>query len=274
MSKVKLPQYDYPKKYSDHMLAVPDLAKLPKTDENYPYINKNIFFRILSALIYFCVITIVHLILIIALGLRIHNRKILRQYKKELKNGAITICNHVHMWDYLCVLLAIRPHRQYHAAWLTNLKGPNRHLIRLIGGIPVPTNYVGLKKFDEAVDEVIVSKKWFHLFAEGSLWFHYDKIRPFKKGAFTYAVRHNVPVLPLVISYRERKGWTRIFSKKPLLDITICPPSMPDTTLPKNQAVNTLLNQCRTKMQVASGFEETIDQEATCRPDDPQESPN
>lgn len=260
MAKIKLPVYDYPEKYDDHMLIVPDLAKLPVTDENYPFINNSFFFNFCRLIVYFFTYTIALPIIKISLGLKVKGKEILKSNKDLLKNGAITVCNHVHMWDYICVLLAIKPVKQYHAAWLTNLKGPNRYLIRLVGGVPVPPNIEGIKKFDETVSQTLSDGKWFHFFAEGSLWFYYDKIRPFKKGAFTYAVRNQKPVLPLVISYRERTGITKLFSKKPMLDLTICEPVLPLESDNAKHDVREMLTQCRQKMQDASAFEERIDQ--------------
>ena len=38
-----------------------------------------------------------------------------------------------------------------------------------------------------------------------SLWPFYRGIRPFKKGAFRFAVNNNVSILPIVITFRGKK---------------------------------------------------------------------
>ena len=122
------------------------------------------------------------------------------------------------MWDYLCVLKAIRPHLAYFPAWKTNFEGSNRHLIRLSGGIPVPEDSArALIKFNEAIEEVLKSGKWLHFFPEGSLWFFYPDIRPLKKAVFKYAVRYEKPIIPITMSFRPRKGIMKLFGKSHLL---------------------------------------------------------
>ena len=37
------------------------------------------------------------------------------------------------------------------------------------------------------------------------MWRRYEKVRPFKPGAFRFAVKFNVPVLPLFIEFRQTK---------------------------------------------------------------------
>lgn len=260
MKNYQHPQYDYPNKYDQHMIKVKKKVEVPVMDENYPFINRSKGFRFMQGVIYLLVRTVAYLVCKIRFGFKIHGRKILKENKELLKNGAITICNHVLMWDYILILLAIRPHQEHHAAWLTNLTGPNRHLIRLVGGVPIPGNFKAMKKFNTSIDNSIASGEWFHVFPEGSMWYYYDKIRPFKKGAFTYAVRHNKPVIPLVINYRKRRGIVALFTKKPAIDIHICEPILPDTTLDKGAANFDLLTKCRTVMQNVANFDELIDQ--------------
>lgn len=265
MKEYKLPQYEYPNKYDQHMIKVKKKVELPVMDENYPFIDRRKFFVFKQKVIYLLIRTFAFLICKIRFEFRIHGRKILKENKELLKNGAITICNHVLMWDYILVLLAIRPYQQHHAAWLTNLMGANRSLIRLVGGVPIPGNFRAMKKFNEAIDDSIASGEWFHVFPEGSMWYYYDKIRPFKKGAFTYAIRHNKPIIPLVIHYRKRRGILALFIKSPAIDITICDPILPDLTLEKGAANLDLLTKCRTVMQQTANFECLIDQDSEYR---------
>lgn len=260
MKKYELPRYDYPNKYDQHMIKVKKIAELPKMDENYPFIDRSKKFCFMRAMIYALINTFAYLVCKIRFGFKIYGRKLLKENEEILKNGAITICNHVLMWDYILILLAIRPHQQHHAAWLNNLSGPNRHLIRLVGGVPIPANFSAMKKFNAEIDNSIAAGEWFHVFPEGSMWYYYDKIRPFKKGAFTYAVRHNKPIVPLVISYRKRRGIASLFTKKPAIDVHICEPILPNTSLEKGAANFELLTKCRTAMQKTSGFKESIDQ--------------
>ena len=113
--------YTYPDKSDEHMLVLKTKREV-HLDRDYPYMPRGFFFRVKRAL----VATVLHLVVFplmhLTHGLRIYGRENLRKHKKELKNGAITIANHVFMWDYLAVLKAIRPHISYFPAWKTNFE--------------------------------------------------------------------------------------------------------------------------------------------------------
>jgi 1-acyl-sn-glycerol-3-phosphate acyltransferase len=253
--------YEYPDLFEEHMLHVPKKADPPVLDEKYPYINKKIYFRIARVGILFASKTVGFLLLKLLIGVKCNNREILKKYKKELKNGAITICNHVHMWDFLCVMFAIRNRSLFFPAWPKNLTGPNRHLIRLIGGVPIPSQKSGIVEFNHTLNDVLIQGKWLHFYPETSAWFYFDAIRPFKKGVFSYAVKHNKPIIPLVITYRDpRKLFKLIYRKKPLLSINVGEPIFPDLNLSESEAVQKVLHQTRKWMQSTAGFGLIIDQ--------------
>ncbi|MGM9858289.1 MAG: lysophospholipid acyltransferase family protein [Bacilli bacterium] len=246
--------YKYPDRSDEHMIEVKHIRDV-KLDENHRYYNKSFgykvlrfFLRIILALVAFPICTLHH-------GLKIYGRKEFKKNKKLYKNGAITIANHVLMWDYICVLKAIRPHLEYHAAWKTNLEGPNGPLIRLVGGVPIPTdNMRAMVKWQQAIDNILDDGNWLHFFPEGSMWFYYPDIRPLKKGIFKYAVRHNKPVIPITLSFRKRTGIYKLFGKKPCVDLHIGDPLLPDLSLPINDAIDKLHKEAYHIMQVMNGI--------------------
>lgn len=253
--------YNYPDTFEEHMLYVPKKVDPPVLDEKYPYINKKIQFKIARAVILTVSQTIGFMIIKLVIGLKAENRKVLKKHKEALKNGAISICNHVHMWDFLCVMFALRHKSFYFPAWPKNLTGPNRHLIRLVGGVPIPSQRNAILKFHNTLNEVLDKGKWLHFYPETSAWFYYEAIRPFKKGVFSYAVKHNKPIIPLVIKYRDpKKMFKWIYRKKPLLSISVGEPIFPDLTLPENEAVFKILHETREWMQKTAGFPTIIDQ--------------
>ena len=66
----------------------------------------------------------------------------------------ITVSNHVFMWDFLCVMRAIRPRLARFPAWKENLDGNLRWLIRWAGGIPIPTDsFSAMKQFKAAMEK-------------------------------------------------------------------------------------------------------------------------
>lgn len=246
--------YEYPQKSDQHMLTVKHVREI-NFDENYPYIPKGIGYQLLRSLYWLALNLIVFPLLRLTHGLRIYGKKNLKKHKTVLKNGAITISNHVFMWDFLCVLKAIRPRLVLFPAWKENLQGSLRGFVRLSGGIPIPTgNRRAMCCFHRAICEVLESDKWLHFFPEGSMWFYYPDIRPLKKAVFQYAVQYNKPVLPITLSFRPRRGLMRLFGKKPLVDLHVGEPLLPDATLSRAEAVKKMHAEAYRVMQVMNGI--------------------
>ena len=246
--------YQYPQRSDEHMITVKHLRDT-HFDENYPYLEKGVWHKIKRGVLWVALNLIGFPVVTIRHGLKIYGRKTLKKYKKEFKNGAITIANHVLMWDYLCVLKAIRPHLQYHPGWKTNFEGPNGPLIRWVGGIPIPTgNIKAMAKFQQAIGEVLKNNHWLHFFPEGSMWFYYPDVRPLKKAVFKYAIRYDKPVIPITMSFRPRKGIWKLFGKAPLVDLHIGEPLFADKSLPPLEAIDKLHAEAYHVMQVMNGI--------------------
>ena len=145
--------YKYPDRSDEHMITVKHLRDT-NFDEHFNYLDKSLWYKIKRVILWILLNTVVFLVVTIRHGLKIYGKKNMKKYKHLYKDGAITICNHVYMWDYICVLKAIRPHLQYHPGWKINFEGPNGPLIRWVGGIPIPTgNIRAMVKFKKAIDE-------------------------------------------------------------------------------------------------------------------------
>jgi 1-acyl-sn-glycerol-3-phosphate acyltransferase len=245
----------YPDKPDEHMLESPPPELTPVIDEHYPFIDRSLTFKLKSAVIYLGIFTLVFFLSPIRFGLRIEGRSILKKNRKLLRNGALTVSNHMLRWDFLMMLQAIRFRRSYFPAWPENLSGPDGELIRLVGGIPVPKDIHTIKYFNQAFDELHKQKKWFHVFPEGSNWHYFQPIRPFKKGMFAMAYKYNLPVIPMAFSYRESKGLCTLFKKGyPLITLRIGEPILPDISLSRKEAVTVLREQTHRKIVELAGI--------------------
>ena len=159
------------------------------------------------------------------------------------------------MWDYLCVLKAIRPRLPYFPAWENNLEGPNGPLIRWASGVPVPIkNFRGMAKFTKEMDNLFKQNKWIHFFPEGSMWFYYPDIRPLKKAVFKYAYKYDRPIIPISMSFRPTRGIYKLFTKKPHVDLHIGEPLYADKSLPLNESAEELKNRTYLVMQEMNGI--------------------
>ena len=246
--------YEYPEKCDVHMIDVKHLRDVV-LDEDYPYLQKSFWFKCQRFLLHICQYTVLPLVMWVRHGLHIHGKQKLKAYKDVFKDGLITISNHVFMWDYICIMVALRPRLGFFPAWKINMEGPNGPLIRMAGGIPIPTDsYRPMVKFMQAMDEVLESGKWMHFFPEGSMWFYYPDIRPLKKAVFKYAVSYDRPILPITLSFRPRKGLWKLLGKSPLVDLNIGDPIYHDKSLPKLEAIKKLQKDAYHILQQMNGI--------------------
>lgn len=198
-------------------------------DENYPYLDKSLKARLWRFLIMSALTLAAFPVNRIRYGFKVEGRCNLWKYRKLLKNGALTVCNHIGRWDMISLFQALRYRRIWIPMYRLPFEGKDGQMMRGVGGIPIPEDLGGLRKFNEAFDEIHAKKGWIHIFPESCSWKYYAPIRPFKTGAFNMAYKYGIPVLPCVITYRERKGFYKLFSKdEPLVTVHIGEPIMPD----------------------------------------------
>ena len=190
-----------------------------KIDENYKFIKKSFLFSIFSLFAYLLAELIFFPITWIIYGLRVKGRKNL----KKIKN-AVFISNHVLTLDFLAinthVLFRKRPyilanHRPFHMPFV-------RRLVRLLRAVPLPNSATTSRKFIREVDQAVQNGSSLLIFPEGSMWNYYNKVRPFMPGAFRFSAKNNVPIVPIVLTYRKPNWFYKLFGrKKPLITINI-----------------------------------------------------
>lgn len=255
------PALDYPQDNPFERTLFPVFDREMAIDENYPYMDYSVRYRLKTQWGYALVLKFfVNIMLRVKMGLRVRGRQVLKQHREGLKNGAITIANHVYRLDCPCVLIAVKAkHTTRIPMFAPNFRTKDSFFLNLVGGVPIPEPEAGMsamKKFNEAFDEFNRRGWWFHIFPEACRWDMYKPLRPFQKGAFTMSYKYNKPLLPCVITYRERKGIFRLFGPKdlPLLTVNIGEPLYPDTTQPRKQEVERLREVAHAQMQQMAGI--------------------
>ena len=156
-----------------------------KFDETYPYLDKSLTFRIWHFLIYLVTWLVAFPANWIRFGIKIEGREKIRRNRELFANGMMTVCNHVHRWDMICVLQAMRYRRAWIPMYAQPFRGKDGFLMKAIGGVAIPEELSGLRAFDKAMDELHANKQWIHLFPESCSWRFYAPLRPFKTGAFS-----------------------------------------------------------------------------------------
>ena len=250
-------KYPYPEDTSGHYLEV-NLDRGIVFDKNYPYIDysksfafKRFWVRLLLRLIVFPLAKF-------RFGLRIYGKDNLKKYKDVLSKGAITVSNHVHMWDYIFNMKALHKIKwSYVLVWDKNVNGESGPLVRLVGGIPIPVNdQEATIAFNKEVKKMLDDDNILQIYSEGSMWEYYAPIRPFKNGAACLAIKNNKPILPLAYSYRKA-GWLRqkLFKQTALFNLNIGEPIFANPDLDKSSQVDDLTTKVHQAVCYLAGFE-------------------
>ncbi len=141
----------------------------------------------------------------------IFRTKIYNDYgNAQSPSGMIITCNHINKLDALVVKWALKKSgvlrgRQLKVmvADFNNQKGRLGEYMRAFGIMPFPSGHRLVRRFDSAVSYYLGRGDCVLVFPEQSEWWGYDRPRPLKNGAFYYAVKNNVSVLPLFITCRD-----------------------------------------------------------------------
>ncbi len=210
-------------------------------DENYDYGIKNPINKFLAACLNFFATLVSPIILFVKHGLIIKGRRNLR----NIKGGAISISNHILPMDSVMIGQALYPKQVMFHTLEDNMKLPFiRHLIKFLGGMPIPTGIKAKTGYVKATEQFLKKGRIMHIFPEASLWPYYKKIRSFKSGAFHLAVKNNVPIIPISINFRQERGLYKLLTlDDELVTLHIGKPIYPNLDLPFKESVDDLLNK-------------------------------
>lgn len=250
-------KFPYPEDTSSHYITV-KMDRGFVFDKDYPYVDyskgfafKRFWVRLLLRLTVFPLARV-------RMGLRIKGKVNLKANKELLKKGAVTICNHVHFWDYICVMKALHNYRwPYLLAWDKNVNGESGPLVRFVGGIPIPEHdNEATLAFTKSITKLLDDGNFLQIYSEGSMWEYYAPIRPFKRGAASIAIKNDKPIIPMAFSYRK-PGWIRrkIFKQMALFTLHIDEPLYANKELEKSAQIDDLTIRAHEVMCVLAGVE-------------------
>lgn len=171
-------------------------------DGNFKYVRTNVFYRASCFLCRTMTFLFGPLLCFFRYGLKVRGRNNL----KAVKGGAISVCNHVSVMDVLFVKQAVGHYRSYHTgAPHNNKKGLGGYVMRRAGFLSLGGGFVAHKKLSETMRALLNKGAVINFYPEEALWQGYEKPRPMKIGAFRYAVKFGVPVLPLFITFEGKR---------------------------------------------------------------------
>jgi len=253
----KTNKFPYPEDTGVHYLNVKkDNGNI--YDENYPYIDKSLKFRFKQFWFRFFFKIVASPVSQIRTKLRVVGKENLKKNKDVIKNGVVSVSNHIHMWDYMCIYRKIFKYKPNILAWDKNISGENGKMIRMVGGVPVPSNSKkGFLTMAMSLIKEIQHGGWLHVMAEGTMWEYYGPIRPFKEGPAYFAVKSNRPIIPMAYTFRPAKGIRKhIFKQIAYLTLNIGEPIYPDTSISKDEAIKKLTIESHKAVCKLAGFKE------------------
>ena len=170
---------------------------------------------------------------------------------KNLKSGAVITCNHFNPYDSFAIQLAYeaaeQPERTFYRVIregnYTAFPGFYGFLMRHCNTLPLSSNLRTMKKFMDATDKLLQDGNFVLVYPEQSMWWNYRKPKPLKTGAYMFAARNNVPVLPCFITMKDSHimGDDGFFVQE--YTIHISEPIYPDSSLSKNEKIRKMMDE-------------------------------
>lgn len=205
------------------------------------FLHTNIIFQFFSKLLYYIIaFPVLLLINKLVLGFKVEGLKNIH----GVDGSKITVSNHVHYLDCTMIGLVNFPNQNYFISQESNFEIPIvKWLITLLNTIPIPRDKSQTSCFSSCIDSLLSNEKTVHLYPEGSLLPYCKNLRSFKRGAFHFAVKNNVPIIPCTFVFCEPTGIYKIFKRKPTIKLVISKPMYPNLTLEKGEAILDLKNR-------------------------------
>lgn len=244
-----------------HVNGERDESKLSNVeiDANYKFRIKNPIGKFFAGIFYCIAALVVPFVLYIAYGIRFRGRRNLRNLKNT---GAVAISNHVLTLDFLTMAQAVFPKKLYYQVLESSMKLPFvRYLLKAGGCMPIPTKQSAKRVYIEEVDKILKEeKKIVGMYPEAALWPYYNKIRKFKPGAFHFAVKNDVPIIPIMINFRAPRGFQKLLNMKVrYVTVHIGKPIYANKDLPFNESVTELMERSHNVMERMNHWFKVID---------------
>ena len=131
---------------------------------------------------------------------------------EKVKTGGIITCNHFNPFDSFTVEMVFRNtengqnkklYKIIREGNYTNFPGFYGFLFRNCYTLPLSSNKKTMENLLKAIKKILENKDFILIYPEQSMWWNYKKPKPLKEGAFKFAVKNNVPIIPIFITMEE-----------------------------------------------------------------------
>ncbi len=226
----------------DHVVNSGNSHKREKVDEHFKFEHKNIFYRMYSNTLLFLAKLFIPLFTRIKYGYRLRGKKNIKKLKKQ---GAMIVANHVHVMDGAIICAGGVGWRKIKFLMLSEtlaIPVVGKLLIAL-GGHPTADTMAGARNGFRVLDNTLQNGKLVLMFPEASLHPESTELREFKDGAFRIAFKNKVPIVPYVITFRQKQKKNGKIKSK--MYVNICEAIKPNLDLDSKAGVLDLMERTR-----------------------------
>ena len=133
------------------------------------------------------------------------------EHFKGLRSGAVITCNHFNAFDSFALQMAYEAAGQEERTFYrviregnyTSFPGFYGFLMRHCNTLPLSSNRHTMVKFMEAINQILKEGHFVMVYPEQSMWWNYRKPKPLKPGAYMFAAKNGVPILPCFITMQD-----------------------------------------------------------------------
>ena len=185
-----------------------------------------------------------------------------------IRGGAIITSNHFSIYENLAVKeVADRvpgKHRFYRVIKGLNYFQPGwiGFLMKNCDTLPLSKNLKTLRLFEAALEKLLADDALVLVYPEQAMWWNYRKPRPPKAGAYHYAAKFNVPIIPVFVTMEDTDALDEHNFPKQKYTIHIMPPMYPDPEkrVRENERAMQAQNYalCRAKYREVYGVESDL----------------
>ncbi|MBR0303174.1 MAG: 1-acyl-sn-glycerol-3-phosphate acyltransferase, partial [Clostridia bacterium] len=173
------------------------------------------------------------------------------EHFKALDSGAIVTCNHFNAFDSFAMQLvydaAEQPDREFYRVIregnYTSFPGFYGFLMRNCNTLPLSSNIQTMKKFMKGVDDLLKTGNFVLIYPEQSMWWNYRKPKPLQNGAYIFAYRNDVPVLPCFITMKDSDIIGDDGFSVQEYTIHVGEPIYPDRSLPYRASIKDMMDR-------------------------------
>lgn len=132
------------------------------------------------------------------------------EHLQGITGGAILTSNHFAVTENLAVKLAAdraKPKRRLYKLVREGnyfMPGVIGYLLKYCDTLPLSSNIQTMILLDKAIGQILADGNFILMYPEQAMWWNYTKPRPYRMGAFHYAAKNRVPVVPCFVTLRRK----------------------------------------------------------------------